>query len=262
MRKTVLFLIPLALAACSAPEPVVFDAPATSSTTSSSATRSSSEPITIDISSQQTKASSSSPDSPVSPDSRASSSRPPAVTIRVPFATQAPFANWDMPYQEACEEASLTLVNAYLDGSAMTPAIMDKAILDMVAWQESRGMPADIDAAGMVKTATEHLGKNATVRYDIAIEDIEAELAKGNPVILPLAGRDIGNPYYSGEGPWYHVLVVTGYDGKNFITNDVGTKRGEGYKYHKDVLYDAIHDWTGRKEEIRSGRKAMVVVTK
>lgn len=166
-----------------------------------------------------------------------------------------------MPYQEACEEASLILVNRYLNNEDITPEQMDASILAMVDWQSKNGMSADITAAQMVQTAEQYMNKKAEVRYDFTIKDIEAELAKGNPVILPLAGRDIGNPYFSGEGPWYHVLVVTGYDSKNFITNDVGTKRGESYKYRKEVLYNAIHDWTGVKENIRQGGKAMVILS-
>lgn len=189
---------------------------------------------------------------------------PSKVALDVPFATQAPLGNWDMPYQEACEEASLILVNRFLDGQGITPSEMDAAILAMVDWQTSKNMDMDITAAQMAETAEGYLGRSAEVYYDddVSIAAIEAELAKGNPVILPLAGQDIGNPYFSGDGPPYHVLVVTGYDGKNFITNDVGTKRGESYKYRKDVLFDAIHDWPGDKDRIREGRKAMVVVTK
>src|SRR5512133_656297 len=33
--------------------------------------------------------------------------------LLVPFMVQAPNANWDMPYQEACEEASLLMVAGY-----------------------------------------------------------------------------------------------------------------------------------------------------
>ena len=77
---------------------------------------------------------------------------------------------------------------------------------------------------------------------------------------VPVAGRELGNPYFSGGGPWYHMLVITGYDGNRFITNDPGTKRGEDYKYSADVLIEAIHDWTGSKDTITSGAKTAVVI--
>ena len=48
---------------------------------------------------------------------------------------------------------------------------------------------------------------------------------RGVPVLLPAAGRLLRNPYFSGQGPLYHMLVVKGYtrDGK-IITDDPGTR--------------------------------------
>lgn len=177
------------------------------------------------------------------------------------FVAQAPHANWDMPYQEACEEASLLIVHHYLNGTPLSPDIADAEIKTMVEWQnEHFGSYEDTTAAQVKQIAEEHLGHPARVIYDPTIEDIKAELAQGNPVLVPAAGRDLGNPYFSGEGPWYHMLVIVGYDEDEFITHDVGTRRGENYRYDQEVLYNAIHDWTGVKEEIRTGRKAMVIL--
>ena len=39
---------------------------------------------------------------------------PKTLNLDLPFYTQAPHANWDYPWQEACEEASILLVaNSY-----------------------------------------------------------------------------------------------------------------------------------------------------
>lgn len=249
-------VVPLFLVACSPQgEEITFDDIASSSVAASESASEAASAVEIDIERPATVTPADGPDDEPPPSK---------IALDVPFASQAPLGNWDMPYQEACEEASMILVSRFLNGQDITPVEMDREILAMVDWQTKANMPADINVAGMVRTAEEYLGLSSWAFYgqDVTIESIERQLAKGNPVILPLAGRDIGNPYFSGEGPWYHVLVVTGYDSKYFITNDVGTKRGEGYKYRKEVLFDAIHDWTGVKENIRQGRKAMVVVTK
>ncbi|MCR4279964.1 MAG: hypothetical protein NUV82_00890, partial [Candidatus Komeilibacteria bacterium] len=38
---------------------------------------------------------------------------PAEYNLDVPFMSQAPHANWDLPYQEACEEASLIMVDYF-----------------------------------------------------------------------------------------------------------------------------------------------------
>ncbi len=187
---------------------------------------------------------------------------PPSVRIQVPFLVQAPTGNWDMPFQEACEEVSILMVHHYLDGSPVPKgAAAEKAITDLVEWEVSElSYSADIDAEKAARIAKDYWGHRGQVLYDFTIDDMKRLLAEGHPIIVPLAGRDVGNPYYSGEGPWYHMLVVTGYDGNQFITNDPGTRRGEGYRYPQQRLYNAIHDWTGHKEGIRQGRKVMILL--
>jgi len=186
------------------------------------------------------------------------------VRIAMPFASQAPKGNWNPPYDEACEEASLIIVHHYLEGTPLNADIMDADILSMVDYEEKEGLPIDIDMHELASVAKGIYGYDAEVveGNDVTIERIERELADGNPVIVPLAGQDIGNPNYTGDGPPYHVLVILGYDGKNFITHDVGTRKGENYVYRKEVIMDAIHDWNGSVDTIRSGPRRMLVVTK
>jgi hypothetical protein len=189
---------------------------------------------------------------------------PGSVRLTMDFASQAPLGSWDPPYDEACEESSLVIVRHFLEQTPLDPTIMNQDILAMVDHEKSKGLPVDIDMLQLAQVARDMFGYDATVVEggDVTIARIETELAKGNPVILPLAGQDIGNPYYSGDGPPYHVLVVVGYGGSNFVTHDVGTKRGEYYSYRKETLMSAIHDWNGSVDTIRTGPKRMLVVTK
>ena len=151
-----------------------------------------------------------------------------------------------------------------LEGTPLTPQIADEEILAVTFWETENGYPQDITAAQMAEISRTKFGLRARVRTDVTIDTIKEELAAGNPVIVPAAGRDLDNPYFSGEGPWYHALVIIGYEkgwtGEWFIVNDPGTKRGSRYAYRTQTLLDAIHDWTGVKEEIRSGEKAMVIL--
>ena len=185
-----------------------------------------------------------------------------SVLIKLPFVPQAPFANWDALHQEACEEMSLILVRHYLEGTNVTAQQAEQELQEVVSWMDDIGLPYDVTMEELARVAEEKYGLKARVRTDVTIESIKAELAAGNPVILPLAGQMLGNPYYSGDGPPYHVFVVVGYDNDEFITHDVGTKRGANYRYDQEVVFNAIHDWTGSKETIEQGKKAMLVVTK
>ncbi|MDB4978054.1 MAG: hypothetical protein JWM56_240 [Candidatus Peribacteria bacterium] len=186
---------------------------------------------------------------------------PSSIRIQVPFATQAPTGRWSMPYAEACEEASLVLVHHFLAHKSISPAEMDKEILDLIKIEnDDFGYSADIQIEQLSDVAKKKYGYDTELFYEFTIDDMKQLLAEGHPIIVPLAGRRIGNPYYSGQGPWYHMLVITGYDKKNFITNDVGTRHGEGYAYPYAKLFNNIHDWNMQNENIEQGKKVMMIV--
>jgi hypothetical protein len=185
---------------------------------------------------------------------------PSTVFLEVPFTVQAPNANWDNPYQESCEEAAIIMVDYFLRGSELSVDQANREILQLTNWEESNHYKYDVSLDELAAIVEEYYGYETRISSDVTKESIMYEISKGNPVVVPAAGRDLGNPYFSGQGPWYHMLVITGYNWRQFITNDPGTKRGQGYTYRHRVLLDAIHDWTGVKEEIRNGPKRMLII--
>lgn len=189
---------------------------------------------------------------------------PQKVYLPVPFLCQAPYANWSQPWQDACEEAAIIMAVSYVKGDPVNRESGNREILNMVSFQKEKyGGHYDLNAEQIAKLIEDYYKYNKVeVRYDIQIEDIKSELAKGNVVIAPMAGRLLGNPYYTPPGPAYHNMLFKGYDDRTgkFITNDAGTKRGRNYRYKYQVAYNAIHDWTGNKKTITQGGKVMVVV--
>lgn len=180
--------------------------------------------------------------------------------LPVPFTVQAPFANWDMPYQEACEEAAMIMVVEFLSGQAnlrLAPEEANKKILELIQWETDNGYAIDITAAEVVKVLNERFGVRAEVK-PYSTEVIKQEINSGHPVILPAVGRLLGNPYFRQPGPLYHMLVVKGFDGEEFITNDPGTRRGENFRYHYSIFDRAVHDWNGG--EVESGEQVMIVL--
>lgn len=185
------------------------------------------------------------------------------LDYQVPFSPQAPFGNWDLPYQEACEEASAIMAARYFMGQSLDNTIMNEEILKLVLWQKKYfGYYEDTTAKETAQIIREYFGLKAEVSSDVSVENIKKELNRGKLIIIPASGRELNNPYFSGEGPFYHMLIIRGYDRDKFITNDPGTKRGEGFEYTYDSLINAVHDWTGSKEKINQGAKVMIVVSK
>ncbi len=194
------------------------------------------------------------------------------VNLRVPFAPQAPYAVWDDLHNEACEEASMLLVEAYFRGRPLNAHLMEQGILDLVRWQTQNGYSVDVTAAETVKILTDYFHLPARLLFNPTVSSIRQELDAGHVVIMPAAGRRLGNPYYRQPGPLYHMLVIRGYDPARdeFITNDPGTKRGEAYRYKTSVLLSANHDWPkpGKTKEdvsdaeMEAGQKVMMVVGK
>lgn len=183
-----------------------------------------------------------------------------AINLSLPFASQAPFGDWALPYQETCEEASAIMVHRYFSGETLDPQIMDDELKKLIAWEEKTfGYYTDTTAEEIARILREYFGhKDVEVVYEFTMDDVKRAVSQGHPVILPAAGRLLGNPNFRQPGPIYHALVVKGFIGKKIITNDPGTHNGKDFLYNPEVLMNAIHDWNS--EDILKGRKAMVVV--
>lgn len=154
---------------------------------------------------------------------------------------------------------SAIMVHSYLANEPLGVPSAKGSLLALIAWQMREGYPQDVDVSTLARIMHDYYGHRMRIIENPSIDSIKHELAQGRPVIVPAAGRELGNPYFSGEGPWYHMLVITGYDDEDFITNDPGTRRGKDYRYSQQVLMNAIHDWTGVKEETSTGRSAVLV---
>lgn len=184
----------------------------------------------------------------------------PSLNLAVPFTPQAPHGNWQQPYQDACEEASVAMVHYFYSKKIFTPTIADREILDLIAFQKRVfGYGYDTTAEETANFIRNFYGyKNVEVITDPGTDLIKSILAQGLPVIAPVYGKALKNPYFTPPGPNYHMLVIKGYVKDKFITNDPGTRRGADYLYSFDVLLNAIHDWNGGA--VPEGRKVIIVI--
>lgn len=189
---------------------------------------------------------------------------PASVNLAVPFTSQAPHGVWAMPYKEACEEASLYMAHQYFAGSlvgTIDADVADRDLVEMVAFEvDLFGYFEDTTVEQTALIAEMLYGYQTEILENPTADQLKEQLAAGRPVIVPAAGRMLGNPYFTAPGPLYHMLILRGYTASNqFISNDPGTKRGESYVYSVDTIMDAMHDWNNG-DEITDGAKRVLVV--
>lgn len=170
-----------------------------------------------------------------------------AVNLAVPFAPQAPTANWAQPYQDACEEAAIIMIERFFRSAKLSLQEMDTEILRMVKFQEEQyGFFKDSNAAETARLAEAfypHLSAKAV--YDATADTIREALARGTPVLALVNGQKLGNPFYTRPGPERHAIVIKGVTGDKFITNDPGTRRGTDFVYPITTVLGALDDYDG-----------------
>lgn len=184
---------------------------------------------------------------------------PARINLAVPFTSQAPEKNWDQPWQDACEEAAVLMLDAYYKDYGLSPLFAKDEILRMVTWEETIGWGGSINIDEVGVLATQFTGYPAPrVIENPTVEDIKEQLASGNPVLAVADGKALPNPYFSGEGPDYHALIIRGYTDTHFITNDPGTQHGENFEYTYGDLLSALRDWNDG--DVATGRRVVMVL--
>ncbi|MFA5020649.1 MAG: C39 family peptidase [Patescibacteria group bacterium] len=192
---------------------------------------------------------------------------PRTYQLKVLFAQQAPFANWDAEHEEACEEASMIMADRYFSGQPLDEKIMEAELQKLFNWEADHGYQVDLTAQETVDILRDYFGRTARLSTDVSADQIKYELAQGRLIIIPAAGRELGNPNFKQPGPIYHMLVIKGYNDREFITNDPGTRKGNSYVYAYSALINAIHNWNPilaeggmTDSEMAQGRVVLVVV--
>lgn len=187
---------------------------------------------------------------------------PTSLNLQVPFYSQAPFSNWDYPWQEACEEASIALVaNLYLEKN-WTREEFNEELLRLVDWEMNQfGAYEHTTLAQTVEMITKNYGLPTQIIENPSFEDLMKSINAGRLLVAPFAGKMLENPNFNNGGPVYHMLVIKGYEAstQTVITHDVGTRNGEDYKYEWTVLQTALHDW--HDTDISLGTPAWIEVS-
>ncbi len=184
------------------------------------------------------------------------------INLNIPFISQAPTANWEQPYQDACEEVSILMVDYYYTKKEPPSAEeLEFFIQEMVKWQEENwGEHLNLPIIKLKEFVENYFNYKTEIIYDLNVEKIKNYLDRGIPVIVPANGKKLDNPYFSNGGPEYHMLVIKGYLGDNFITNDPGTKRGLNFIYTSENLLYSIADWDIKKSHVNMELKNGLII--
>lgn len=193
---------------------------------------------------------------------------PKLVNRQVPFTPQAPKGNWnDVKEGNGCEEASILMAYSWAVNKEIDLELAAKEIVEIsdFSW-ELLGHFHDIsneDTLKLMKTYFKF--DKAALENKTDLEEMKSRLAEGKILIVAVNGNELGNPNYQIPSPANHKIVVSGYDDnrREFITNDPGTSKGEGFRYPYDQLLEAITDYpTGYRESFEEIEKTMIVVGK
>jgi len=189
---------------------------------------------------------------------------PASQILQVPFTAQAPTNNWSR--NEDCEEASITMANAYLNGQTqdrMSAQDAQSAISELKKWEGvNAGYNANTGADATMHMAQGAFGILVTQIKDYTEQDLKNELNKKHVILLPINARKLGNPKYETSGPLYHMIVVRGYNEKEFIVNDPGTDSGDGNVYTFETLKNAAADWDNTAQAMDPTRKIALILSK
>ncbi|MFH1947443.1 MAG: C39 family peptidase [Candidatus Magasanikbacteria bacterium] len=181
--------------------------------------------------------------------------------ISVPFTSQAPYAYWGQPWQDACEETAIVMIDNFYRGKTLeTKAITKEEILKILNIKNKNfGTSLDENAEQITKLINDFLPWEARIVENPTLEQIKSEIDNSRPIIIPVHGKYLYNPHFRNGGPDYHVLVISGYDDETseFITQEPGTRYGKNFRYKFDILLNAIHNFLPSLET-KNGHKLAI----
>jgi len=172
------------------------------------------------------------------------------IVLPVPYTSEIPTGSWTKPWNNACEEASIIMVDSFYSGDteiSKTTAINKMTPLFKIE-NKIFGSNADTDATRTAKLANEYLNFTATIKNKPTIEEIKNQLRNNHPVITLHYAKNLKNPNHRWRvgGSYYHMMVLIGFDDntEEFITNDSGdSKTGGGYRYSYLDIMKSLHDF-------------------
>src|SRR3989344_1530582 len=173
------------------------------------------------------------------------------ISLPVPFVWEIPDGAWVKPWNNACEEASVIMTEAFYLGTPkknFSRTEAKEAMFPLFGIEDRLfGSNADTDAARTTQLINDYTAFDATIKENPTLEEIKAELQQNHPVISLHYGYGLQNPHHRFRrgGSSYHMMVIVGFDEdkKEFLVNDPELKTGLDYPYPYDTILNTLHDF-------------------
>ena len=151
-------------------------------------------------------------------------------SIKTTFVPQAPEKKWDEPWQDACEEAALLTVHYYYQNLNPNTVTITNDLKNLFNFESSQGWTSDINVSQMATLSAKLWDYHSIIIDYPTVNDFKKYLSQNIPIIIPANGKILfsENSHFKSGGPWYHNLVILGYDDtKNqFTVHDVAPSLG------------------------------------
>lgn len=174
----------------------------------------------------------------------------PLVQLSVPYVNESPDGSWKGSWKNACEEATIAMIDAYYRGETTVSKENAMVFMQLLfdAQQKERGTDANSTVAQTLDLLLDWTIAEGRIVESPTIDMIKAEIDAGRPVIAFHKGFDLGNkniPFLA-TGSSYHATVVVGYDdaAQEFLVHDTGDNiDGPNHRYDYTVYMNSLHDY-------------------
>lgn len=170
------------------------------------------------------------------------------LDLLVPYVSQVPTGDWVRPWDQACEEASITMIEGFYQQKTAIPVAESKERMQaMIDWENNAfGKNDDTNAEETAKIIEALSSFDTEVVREPSLEAIQAQIDAQQPVIFFV---NMFQLYQETPGKdSFHVGVIVGYDEEKqeFIINDPARERR---RYSYQTMMNALHDYNANSKE-------------
>lgn len=183
------------------------------------------------------------------------------IRLAVPYVSQVPDGDWVLPWSQACEEASIVMIERFYKKQDKISKQANKTFMQqMIAWENKTFKKNDDTDAEQTKQIIEaNASFAASVERNPSVDEIKDELRAKRPVIIFVHMYQLYQDKTTAPIDPFHVAVVTGFDDNKgtFLVHDPAKEANTAYSY--DVVMKALHDFNNETKQ--ADKEATVLFT-